>query len=86
MIFVTNFLRGRFKKVEKEKLYQRVYAMIVSSSKKPKYTAISTVKIADLFNVKPEDVEITLQELVNEGRLNKSKLTASPNYEIYLLP
>ncbi|HEK9100702.1 hypothetical protein KFD70_08415 [Bacillus pfraonensis] len=72
--------------MEKEKLYQRVSAMIISSSKKPKYTALSTVKIADLFHVKPEDVEKTLQELVNEGRLNKSKLTDPPNYEIYLLP
>ncbi|PLR66360.1 hypothetical protein [Bacillus sp. UMB0893] len=72
--------------MEKEKLYQRVHAMIISSSKIPKYTAISTVKIADLFNEKLEDVEKTLDELVNEGRLNKSKLTNSPFYEIYLLP
>lgn len=60
--------------------------MIISSAKKPKYTALSTVKIADLFGVKPEDVEKMLQELINEGRLNKSKLTDPPNYEIYLLP
>lgn len=72
--------------MEKEILYQRVHNMIISSAKSPKYTALSTVKIADLFGVKPEDVEKTLQELINEGRLNKSKLTDSPNYEIYLLP
>ncbi|MBP0725746.1 hypothetical protein J5Y03_11240 [Bacillus sp. RG28] len=72
--------------MEKEKLFQRVQSMIISSAKKPKYTAISTVKIADLFNVKPDDVEKTLQELVNENRLKKSMLTDPPNYEIYLLP
>jgi DNA-binding transcriptional regulator YhcF (GntR family) len=72
--------------LEKEQLYQRVQTMISSSSKKPKYTALSTVKIADLFGVKPNDVEQTLQELVNEGRLNKSKLSEPPSYEIYLLP
>jgi Mn-dependent DtxR family transcriptional regulator len=72
--------------MEKEILYQRIHTMIISSAKKPKYTALSTVKIADLFGVKPEDVEKTLQDLINEGRLNKSKLTDPPNYEIYSLP
>lgn len=72
--------------MDKDTLYQRVHSMIISSAKKPKYTAISTVKIADLFSVKPEDVEQMLQELVNDGRLNKSKRNDPPNYEIYLLP
>lgn len=72
--------------MEKEKLFQRIHSMIISSTKKPKYTAISTVKIADLFGVKPDVVEKTIQELVNEGRLHKSKLTEPPNYEIFLLP
>jgi DNA-binding GntR family transcriptional regulator len=72
--------------VEKEILYERIQSMIISSTKKPKYTAISSVKIADLFGVKPNDVEKTLQELVNEGRLVKSKQTEPPNYEIYLFP
>ncbi|MGX9134313.1 PCI domain-containing protein [Rummeliibacillus sp. JY-2-4R] len=71
--------------MDKEILYKRVHNMIISSTKKPKYTALSTVKIADLFGVKPEDVEKTLGELVKEGRLNKSTLTEPPNYEIYLL-
>lgn len=67
-------------------LYERVHTMIISSTKKPKYTALSTVKIADLFGGKPEDVEKTLEELIKEGRLNKSTLNDPPNYEIYLLP
>ena len=60
--------------------------MIISSTKQPKYTAISSVKIADLLNAKLEDVEKNLQELVNENRLNKSHLPDPPNYEIYSLP
>ena len=72
--------------MDKELLFQRVHNMIISSTKKPKYTALSTVKIGDLFGVKPEDVEKTLEELIKEGRLNKLKLTEPPNYEIYRLP
>lgn len=72
--------------MDKEVLYERVQNMIVSSTKKPKYTALSTVKIADIFGVQSEDVEKTLEELIKEGRLNKSTLPESPNYEIYQLP
>lgn len=72
--------------MDKEVLYERVQNMIVSSTKKPKYTALSTVKIADIFGVKSEDVEKTLEELIKEGRLNKSTLPEPPNYEIYQLP
>ncbi|PJN90347.1 PCI domain-containing protein [Bacillus sp. mrc49] len=72
--------------MEKEVLFQRVHHMIISSAKKPKYTALSTVKIADLFGVKPDVIENMLQELINEGRLQKSKLNDPPNYEIYSLP
>ncbi|WP_170008139.1 PCI domain-containing protein [Bacillus fonticola] len=72
--------------MEKETLFGRVQTMIMSSTKKPKYTALSTVKIADLFDVKPTDVERALQELVEEGRLHKSKLVDPPHYETYSLP
>ncbi|MFJ7754391.1 PCI domain-containing protein [Peribacillus muralis] len=72
--------------MEKELLYQRVHSMIISSAKKPKYSALSTVKIADLFGVKPDIIEDMLQELINEGRLRKAKLTEAPNYEVYSLP
>ncbi|MEJ9305160.1 PCI domain-containing protein [Priestia megaterium] len=72
--------------MDKEMLYQRVHTMIISSTKEPKYMALSTVKIADLFRVKPEEIEKTLLELINEGRLKKDKLPDQPNYEIYLLP
>ncbi|WP_285768804.1 hypothetical protein [Peribacillus sp. SI8-4] len=72
--------------MEKELLYQRVHNMIISSAKKPKYTALSTVKIADLFGVRPDVIESMLQELISEGRLHKSKLLDPPNYEVYSLP
>ncbi|MFE0506588.1 hypothetical protein ACWF7H_24580 [Peribacillus butanolivorans] len=47
--------------MEKDTLFHRVHTMIISSTKKPKYISISTVKIADLFHVNTEEVEITLQ-------------------------
>ncbi|MED1203483.1 hypothetical protein [Heyndrickxia acidicola] len=72
--------------MDKEKLYKQVHGMIISSTKEPKYSAISTVKVADLLNEEIDVVEHTLQELVEEGRLKKSRLNDPPNYEIYLLP
>lgn len=72
--------------MEKEILFQRVQTMIISSTKKPKYISISTVKIADLFQVNKEEVERNMQELVSEGRLQKKALTEPPYSEIYLLP
>ncbi|MDP1442243.1 PCI domain-containing protein [Priestia megaterium] len=72
--------------MDKETLYKRVHAMIISSTKEPKYMALSTVKIADLFRVKPEEIEKMLIELINEGRLKKTKLPDRSNYEVYLLP
>ena len=72
--------------MEKERLFQRVQSMIMSSSKNPKYMSVSTVKIADIFGVKPAEIEQGLQELVDEGRLQRSKLTEPPHNEIYLLP
>ncbi|MEK4536528.1 MULTISPECIES: hypothetical protein [Peribacillus] len=47
--------------MEKDTLFHRVQTMIISSTKKPKYISISTVKIADLFHVNTEEVERTLQ-------------------------
>jgi hypothetical protein len=70
--------------MEKETLFQRVQTMIISSTKRPKYISISTVKIADIFQVNKEEVEKNIQELVTEGRLQKDKLTEPPYSEIYL--
>jgi DNA-binding transcriptional MocR family regulator len=72
--------------MEKDQLYQRIKAMITSSTKKPKYVSLSTVKLADILNTTISNVEHNLQELVNEGQLLKSKLTEPPNHDIYLLP
>ncbi|MFY4777397.1 hypothetical protein [Metabacillus sp. RGM 3146] len=72
--------------MEKEKLFQRIQTMIISSSKKPKQMAVSTVKVADIFGVTPSEIEQGLQELVDEGRLRKRKMTEPPNSDIYLLP
>ncbi|HZH60668.1 MAG TPA: hypothetical protein VEY70_14050, partial [Metabacillus sp.] len=58
----------------KNELLNRVQTMIHSSTKKLKYMTISTVKVADIFGVKPEEIENGLQELVTEGHLKKSKL------------
>jgi DNA-binding transcriptional MocR family regulator len=72
--------------MEKDQLYQRIKAMITSSTKKPKYVSLSTVKLADILNTNISNVEQNLQELVKEGQLLKSKLTEPPNHDIYLLP
>ncbi|WP_338447704.1 hypothetical protein R4Z09_15735 [Niallia oryzisoli] len=72
--------------MDKNQLLNRVQSMIQSSTKKPKYMTISTVKVADLFGVKPEEVEKGLQELVAEGALIQSKLDSPPHHDIFLLP
>lgn len=72
--------------MERDLLFERVKGMILSSSKKPKYMSISTVKIAEILGVKPTDVEQGLQNLVHEGKLVKSKMEEAPNSEIYSLP
>ncbi|WP_442599784.1 hypothetical protein [Neobacillus sp. D3-1R] len=72
--------------MDKERLYERVHSMITSSTKDPKYISISTVKVADLFGVKHNEVEQGLQDLVNEGRLKKLKMTDPPHFDMYLLP
>jgi hypothetical protein len=71
--------------MDKERLYQRVHAMIESSTKVPKYMSISSVKVADLFGVHYKEVEEGLKELLAEGRLHKSKLQDPPNAVIYKL-
>ncbi|KIL76073.1 hypothetical protein [Bacillus badius] len=72
--------------MEKELLFERIKGMILSSSKKPKYMSISTVKVADILGVRPKDVEEELQRLVHEGKLIKSKLEEAPHSEVYSLP
>jgi len=72
--------------MDKNMLLQRVQVMIQSSTKRPKYMTISTVKVADIFGVKPEEVEKGLEELVADGYLKQSKLDSPPYHEIYLLP
>jgi DNA-binding transcriptional MocR family regulator len=71
--------------LEKEKLFQRIQSMIMSSTKKPKYMSISTVKVADILGVKTFEIEQGLKELVSEGKLKKSKIEEPPHQEIYLL-
>jgi DNA-binding GntR family transcriptional regulator len=72
--------------MEKNLLLQRVQSMIQSSTKRPKYMTLSTVKVADIFGVKPEEVEKGLEELVAEGYLKQSKLDSPPFHDIFLLP
>lgn len=72
--------------MDKNLLLQRVHSMIQSSTKRPKYMTVSTVKVADIFGVKPEEVERGLEELVAEGFLKQSKLDSPPYHDIYLLP
>ncbi|MBT2757761.1 hypothetical protein J7E71_17900 [Mesobacillus foraminis] len=71
--------------METEKLFQRIQSMIISSTKKPKYMSISTVKVADILGVEPFEIEQGLKELVSEGRLKKSKSGEPPYQEIYFL-
>lgn len=72
--------------MDKTLLLQRVQSMIQSSTKRPKYMTVSTVKVADIIGVKPEEVEKGLEELVAEGYLKQSKLDSPPFHDIFLLP
>jgi DNA-binding transcriptional regulator YhcF (GntR family) len=72
--------------MDKNQLLHRAKAMIQSSTKRPKYMTISTVKVADIFGVKPEEVQQGLEELVSEGYLKQSKLDGPPYHDIFLLP
>ncbi|KIY22786.1 MULTISPECIES: hypothetical protein [Mesobacillus] len=72
--------------MDTNQLLQRVQTMIQSSAKKPKYMTISTVKVADLFGVKPEEIQKGLDALVEEGYLKQSKLDSPPFHDIFLLP
>ncbi|WP_110927953.1 PCI domain-containing protein [Bacillus massiliglaciei] len=72
--------------MEKETFYQRVRQMIISSTKKPKYTSISPVKTADLLGMDKEVAERFLEDFVKEGRLQKKTLPEPPHNIIYLLP
>lgn len=72
--------------MDKNQLLHRVQSMIQSSSKRPKYMSISTVKVADIFGVNPEEVQKGLDELVEEGYLKQSKLDSPPYHDIFLIP
>ncbi|MBM7692089.1 hypothetical protein JOC77_001516 [Peribacillus deserti] len=72
--------------MEKEILLQLIQSMIMSSSKKPKYMSISTVKVADLLERSITEIEQGLGELVQEGRLRTSTLEQPPHNTIYMLP
>ncbi|WP_257009428.1 hypothetical protein [Bacillus sp. 7884-1] len=47
---------------------------------------IPSVKVADVFGVKPEEVEQGLEELVADGYQKQSKLDSPPYNDIFLLP
>lgn len=72
--------------LDKEKIYQYIHSMIESSTKKPKYMSISTVKAASLFGFTAGEVEQLLNDFVGEGRLKKARLEVPPFHDIYLLP
>lgn len=71
--------------MDQEQLYTRVKTMIQSSTKKPKQMILSTVKMADIFGVTPEDIEKGLRKLVDEGKLSKEKLPTPPHHDVYLI-
>lgn len=72
--------------MNKQLLHERVVSMITSATKKPKYSALSAVKLADMFGTTAQEIETTLGELVSEGKLKKTRLDAPPHATIYLLP
>ncbi len=72
--------------MDKNQLLHRVQSMIQSSTKRPKHMTISTVKVADIFGVKPEEVQKGLEELVQEGYLKQSRLDSPPYHDIFLMP
>ncbi|WP_449621073.1 hypothetical protein [Robertmurraya sp. Marseille-Q9965] len=72
--------------MDKEQLFQRVENMIISSTKIPKYVSFSTVKMADLFGVDHREIEQGINELIQEGRLERSHIPELPAYEVYMLP
>jgi hypothetical protein len=71
--------------LEQENLFQYVQSMIISSTHRPKYMSISTVKVADLLGVPSTEVENGLKNLVAEGRLKTTKLEQPPYTEVYML-
>ncbi|WML60362.1 hypothetical protein [Neobacillus sp. PS2-9] len=71
--------------MEQENLFQYVQSMIISSTHRPKYMSISTVKVADLLGVPCTAVESGLKNLVAEGRLKTTKLDQPPYTEVYML-
>jgi len=72
--------------MDKEKLFHRIKTSIISSTKEPKYVTLSTVKLADIFESSPNEIDQILQEFVQEGKLKKDTLPEPPKFEIYMLP
>jgi hypothetical protein len=72
--------------MDKEMLYHYIRTMIESSTKKPKYMSISTVKVASLLGFTAGEVEKSLNDFIGEGRLKKARLEVPPFHDIYLLP
>ncbi|MDP4162631.1 MAG: hypothetical protein Q8898_05950 [Bacillota bacterium] len=72
--------------MNKESMLQLIHSMITSSTKNPKYAVLSTAKIANILDCPIGEVESGITEFVQTGKLQKSTLQDSPNYDIYLLP
>ncbi|MDP4162146.1 MAG: hypothetical protein Q8906_02630 [Bacillota bacterium] len=72
--------------MEKEELFTHIRSMIISSTKKPKQMAISSVKMADLFGVSSSQIQEGLNQLLSEGRLQKKRLDKPPFHEVFMLP
>jgi helix-turn-helix protein len=72
--------------LDKEKIYQYIYSMIESSTKKPKYMSISTVKVANLLGYSVSEIDQLFNDFVSEGRLRIAKLEGPPFHDVYLLP
>ena len=71
--------------MEQENLFSYVQSMIISSTHRPKYMSISTVKVADILGVPCTEVENGLKNLVAVGRLKTTKLEQPPYTEVYML-
>jgi hypothetical protein len=72
--------------MNKANLFEYFETMIHSSTRSPKFMAISTVRVADIMGVPASQIEQTLHELVNEGKLVKSQMQEPPFSDIYMLP
>ncbi|GAA4707657.1 hypothetical protein [Brevibacillus fulvus] len=72
--------------MDKNLLFERVKTAIHSSTKTPKYMAVSTVRLASVFDVSPAEIEQGLNELVQEGKLQRGTAEQRPSVTVYMLP